>query len=69
MFIFVENGVRLTTFTSQKRGRNGVAWTALRGGACKRALSVMGDAFAASEGVFKHDKKDYFALIWRKTNE
>ena len=68
-YFLTDNGIRLITFPSQKRGRDGVAWTALRGSACKRALAKMGDAIAGSNGVFRAEAKAHFANIWNKTNE
>lgn len=62
-------GIRLNTYHSQKPGRDRVAWTALRGSACKRALEVMGDAFITSVGVFKDDVKVEIGKIWNKTRE
>ena len=64
-----ENGIRLNTYYSQRPGRDRVAWTALRGSACKRALAVMGDAFMASVGIFKDEVKRDIGMIWNKTRE
>ena len=54
---FSENGIRLTTYKSQKPGRPRVAFSALKGGPCRRALSVMGNAIIQSENIFDPHKK------------
>ena len=67
--VFLENGIRLTTYKSNRPGRPKVAWSSFRGGPSRKALSVMGPAILASEGVFPPDKKEQFGRFWIQTAE
>ena len=67
--VCLENGVRLTTYKSNRPGRPKVAWSSFRGGPSRKALSVMGPAILASEGVFPPDKKEQFGRFWIQTAE
>ena len=61
------NGIRLTTYPSQKPGKHGIAWTSLKGGAARLALERMGDAILESEGVFDERTKLIFGSFWKET--
>ena len=64
---FSANGIRIKFFRSAKRPGT-VRSSPLKGKACRKALSVMGDAIEQSSGVFAPANPQMLGLLWNETS-